>query len=178
MKMKSKTRTELILTIVPFLTWVVLIAFIIEGSAILYSYGVSYINPEAAKNLYNGLNLYNLMQFDFWFYSSTVSLLIALPLMKAWISYLVIKTLSSFSMRNPFTADVANRLESISYFSIGIWIVTLICNAQTRWLMKRTGELFGDIHSLEFIFVTGLVFIIAQVFKRGVEIQSENDLTV
>jgi len=98
--------------------------------------------------------------------------------MKAWISYLVIKTLSSFNIRNPFTAEVASSMENISYFSIGIWIVTLICNAQTRWLMKRTGELFGSILSLEFIFVTGLVFIIAQVFRRGVEIQSENDLTV
>ncbi|MBN2635649.1 MAG: DUF2975 domain-containing protein [Prolixibacteraceae bacterium] len=29
-----------------------------------------------------------------------------------------------------------------------------------------------------FLFMAGLVFVISQIFKRGVEIQSENDLTV
>ena len=45
------------------------------------------------------------------------------------------------------------------------------------WVLL-TGELHGNWISGEFIFMVGLVFIISQVFKRGVEIQAENDLTV
>lgn len=39
----------------------------IEGGAILTSYGINWVNPEAAKNLYRGLNLYNLSKFSFWY---------------------------------------------------------------------------------------------------------------
>lgn len=178
MENKAKTKTELILTVMPVLTWVVLIAFIIEAAAIVLSYGISYGNPIAAKNLYDGLNLYNLRQFNFWYYTTSVSFFVALSAMKAWISFLVIKTLSDFNLQNPFTADVAGRMERISYFALGTWVVTLLSNTHTRWLLKKTGELHGNLLSAEFIFVVGLVFIISQVFKRGVEIQSENELTV
>jgi len=178
MKNTPKTRTGQILTIMPFFAWIVLIAFVIEAGAIIYSYGVSYINPEAAKNLYDGLDLYDLMQYDFWQYTMSVSFLLALPVMKAWLSYLVIKTLSKFNIQNPFTEEVVNRMEKITYFAFGTWVVTMLSNVHTRWLLKTTGELYGSLLSGEFIFVIGLVFIFSQIFKRGIEIQSENELTV
>jgi hypothetical protein len=74
--------------------------------------------------------------------------------------------------------EVANTLERISYVLFGTWIVGMLSSAYSAWLMKTTGETFVNYVSGEFIFVAGLVFIISQVFKRGVEIQSENELTV
>jgi hypothetical protein len=37
------------------------------------------------------------------------------------------------------------------------------------WIGENAGE---------FLFMAGLVFIISPIFKRGVELQSENELTV
>jgi len=150
----------------------------IEGGAILTSYGISWVNPEAAKNLYLGLNLYNLSKFSFWYYTQSVSFLIVLSIMKSYVSFLVIRTLSKFNLKNPFTTEVAGRLEKISYYAFGTWLVTMLYNAHSTWLMKKTGELNGTWISGEFIFMVGLVYIFSQVFKRGVEIQSENELTV
>ncbi len=178
MKSLPKTRTEQILAVMPILAWVALAGFIIEGGALLISYGLSWVNPDAAKDLYRGLNLYNLRQFNFWHYTLSVSFLVALSLMKAYVSWLVVGLLSKFNLKNPFTLDVARRLEKISIFSFGTWVVTMLCNANTSWLMKITGELHGNWLSGEFIFMVGIVFIMSQVFKRGVEIQSENELTV
>ncbi|RYY11044.1 MAG: DUF2975 domain-containing protein, partial [Chitinophagaceae bacterium] len=48
----------------------------------------------------------------------------------------------------------------------------------TSWLLKKTGQLYGSLLSGEFIFMVGLVYIISKIFKRGVEIQTENDLTI
>ena len=176
--MKTKTRTEVILIVMNILAWVTFIGLMIEAGAILISYGVSCVNPEAAKDLYKGLNLYNLSQFSFWYYSLSVSFMVALSCMKAYVAFLVIKTLSKVNLKNPFTIEVARILERISYVLLGTWIVAVLNNAYTGWLLKRTGELQGDWVTVEFIFMAGLVFIISQVFKRGVEIQSENDLTV
>jgi hypothetical protein len=176
--MKAKTRTIQILMVMPILAWVAFVGFMIEGGAILFSYGMSCVNPDAAKNLYRGLDLYTLKEFNFWYYTQSVSFMVALPLMKAYVSYLVVRALSKFNLKNPFTIEVATKLEQISYFAFGTWLITMLYNAHTAWLLKTTGELYGNWISGEFIFMVGLVFIMSQVFKRGVEIQSENELTV
>lgn len=79
---------------------------------------------------------------------------------------------------NPFKMEVAHTLERISYVLFGTWVVGKVGNAYTGWLLKITGELFGSWVSGEFVLMAGLVYIISQVFKRGVEIQNENELTV
>jgi hypothetical protein len=98
--------------------------------------------------------------------------------MKSFVWFLVIKTLSKINLVNPFKMEVALTLEKISYVLFGTWIVGILSSAYTSRLLKITGELFGSWMTGEFIFMAGLVFIISQIFKRGVEIQSENELTV
>jgi hypothetical protein len=178
MKLKTQTRTEQVLTVLPILAWVAFIGFMIDAGSIVFSYGVSIVNPEGAKDLHNGLNLYNLKQFSFWYYTLYISILVVLLIMKSMISYMVIKTLSKFNLQSPFTMEVAWRLEKISYLSFGTWVVTMVSNAYSVWLQEVTGELHGTWLSGEFIFMVGLVFIMSQIFKRGVEIQSENELTI
>jgi hypothetical protein len=103
MENKAKTRTEQILTVITILAWIAFIGFMIEAGAILVSFGVSCISPEAAKD---------------------------------------------------------------------------ISSAHSGWLSEISGKQFGNEVPRDFIFIAGLVFIISQIFKRGVEIQSENELTV
>src|SRR5258708_24522763 len=175
MKNKAQTTTEQMLIVLHILAWLALVGLLIEAGAILISYGIRYTNPEGAKNLYNGLNLYDLRQLNFWYYTGAVSYLVVLSILKLLVTIQVIKILSKFNLKNPFTLEVARRLEKISYIALGTWVVTMLSNIYTGWLQKTTGKLYGSQLSGEFIFMVGLVFVIAQVFKRGVEIQSEND---
>lgn len=174
----KKTRTFQILTVMHILAWVAFVGFMIEGGAVLVSYCVSIVNPDAARNLYKGLDLYSLRQFNGWHYTGSVSFIIALSLMKAYVSFLVIKTLSKVKLMNPFTIDVAKKMEKISYVLFEIWIVSMAKNAHTGWLLKATGGLQGEWVNGDFILMAALVFVLSQIFKRGVEIQSENELTV
>jgi hypothetical protein len=148
MKNKGQTRTGQILKVMPILAWLACFGFIVEAGAILISYTVSYGNPVGAKNLYNGLNLYDLRQFSFLYYSLSVSFLVALLLMKSWVAFVVARTLTKFNLRNPFTMEVARRLETISYAAFGTWIVTMLSNSYTGWLMKQpenfTGTFFPE----------------------------------
>lgn len=178
MKLKAQTRTEQVLTVLPILAWVAFIGFMIDAGAVLFSYVASIVNPERARNLHNGLNLYNLKQFNFWYYTLYITFVTVLLIMKSMISFMVIKTLSKFNLQSPFTREMAWRLEKISYLSFGTWVVTMLSNAYSVWLQEISGELHGTWLSGEFIFMVGLVFIMSQIFKRGVEIQAENELTI
>ncbi len=180
-KQNMKTRTETILTVMHVLAWIAFIGLAIKAGAILTAYGVSWFNPVAAQDLYRGMNLYDLSQYDFWLYTQMVSYIVALLVIKAYAVFLVIKIMMKVKMQSPFTAETVARLEKISYVLLGGVIISVLSNAQADWLQKRVqdfhinwiGENVG-----EFLFITGLVFIISQVFKRGVELQSENELTV
>ncbi len=178
MKLQTQSSSVKLLKIMPALTWIVLGLYVAEAGAILISYTISCINPEGAKNIYMGLNLYDLRQFSFWYYTGSVFFLVVLPLMKSWIAFLVVKTLSKFNLKNPFTMEVARRLDKICFFTLGTWFVTLLSNLYISLLMEITGKLYGNRLSTDFIFMVGLMFIISTVFRRGVEIQSENELTV
>ena len=173
-----KTRTEQILKVMNVLTWIAFIGLMIEAGSILVSYGVCLVNPEGIRNLYKGLDLYKLWQFDFWHYTLTVAFMVALAILKAYVAHLVIKILSIIKLSNPFTMEISDILERISYFVLGIWAIGMLHNAHTEWLLKRVTGISEDAVSGESILIAGIVFIMSQIFKKGVEIQSENDLTV
>jgi len=173
-----KTRTETILTIMHVLSWMAFIGYFIEGGAMLTSYVVSIGNPEGAKNLYMGFSLYNVRQYDFWQYTFAVSFVLAQLGLKAYTAWLVITVLRTIKMANPFTVEVSNLLERISYFILVTWVIAMLSNSQINWLSKRLDGLEGKLVSGEFILLAGVVFIMSQIFKKGVEIQTENELTV
>ncbi|GAB3491910.1 hypothetical protein GCM10027341_05440 [Spirosoma knui] len=177
--MKRKlVNTSQVLSVMQVITWIVYIGLCIKAGAILIAFGVSFVNPEAAKDLYKGLDLHNLQQINVDYYVSFVSFIVAISIMKAHVFYLAIKILSKITLANPFKMEVANTLEQVSYLLLGTWFVGQLSSAYTSWLLKRTGEHFEGISTDNFLYMAGLVFIISQVFKRGVEIQTENELTV
>lgn len=178
MKTLVQTRTQQVLTIMHILAWVAFVGFAIEGGAIIISYLVSIINSDAAENIYKGKDLYALREYNFWHYTLHVSFLVLLAGLKSQVWCLVITTLSHLKLSNPFKMETAVKLEKISYTLFTTWVVGMANSAHTAWLVKVTDHEYGGYVSGEFIFMAGLVFIISQVFKRGVEIQSENELTV
>lgn len=178
MKTESKTKTEQILRVMYVLSWIVFIGLMIKTGAILVSYGVSLLNPGASHKLYSGLSFQDLREFSFWHYTQAISFLIAFSAMKAYVFYLVIQVLSKVNLVSPFTTEVTQLLEKISYILLGVWIVTILGNSHLEWLAKREGIYLEQWSTEGFLFMAGLVFIISQIFKRGVEIQTDNELTV
>jgi len=179
--MKSKTKQTLL--ILHIVSWILFIGLCIQTGAILYSFFVSLaINPEAAKNLHLGLNLSNLYANDTGRYISLVSFFIVLSAMKAYIFYLMIKIFLKLNLVHPFSKEVGSLIDKISYTALSIGVLGLISNGYSDWLMRRGIEM-PDLHRYlggagEFLLLAAIVFCIAQIFKRGIEIQTENELTV
>jgi len=173
-----KKNSENLLTVMNVLSWIVFIGLMIKAGTIIFSYGVSIVQPIASKNLYRGLDLQQVKEFNFWHYTGTVVLMVAILALEAYVAFLVTRVLSKIKLANPFTVEVSNMLEKISYYIFGVWLTVMFYNAHTAWLSERITGFQENFISGEFIFLAGVVFVFSQIFKKGVEIQTENELTV
>ncbi|WP_205503082.1 DUF2975 domain-containing protein [Rufibacter psychrotolerans] len=178
-----KTKAQLIFTTVNVLFWIVFLGLCIKTGALLISFFVSlFINPQGAQNLHLGLDLFSLLAFDRWHYVSMVSLVIALSAVKAHMAYLVIRLFLQLNPRQPFNIHAAALISQISELALGAGILAILANAYAKWLLKKGIDLQSLSQYLdnggEILFLAGIIFVIAQIFKKGVELQSENELTV
>jgi uncharacterized membrane protein len=160
------------------LAWLACFGFIIKAGAIIISYAVSIGNPDGAKNLYMGLNFSEIRQYDFWHYTGTVLMMVIIILAEAFIAFLVTRVLSKIKMAKPFSPEVSKVLETMSSVILLTWVAAMLYNGQQAWLAKNIAGMQANYISGEFILLAGVVFVLAQIFKKGVELQTENELTV
>ncbi len=174
-----KIKTESIFKIMKFLTWLVFIGLCIKAGAIIISFLISlFITEEGAKNLYMGLTLFDIYQTSIWHYTIFVALLICLTVLEAYIAYVVIKIFLKFNLENPFSSNVTLLILKISHIALITGLVSLVANGYSKWLVGIGIEVNFKWGTTEFLFLSGIIYIIAQIFRRGVEIQSENELTI
>lgn len=171
--MPSESKTERVLNTMLIVSWIAFIGLMIEAGAILFSYVVSIVNSDAPRVLYPGLGLFESNQFGFGHYTTAVIVLALISAFQAFVAYLVIQILSKVSLSNPFVLHTAIKFKQISYVLMGVWILSLIQYVHLAILSSETLALKGDVIPGEYLFVAGLVYIIAQLFKRGIELQSK-----
>ena len=171
------SKTEKILKLMRFLAWLAFIGLLIKAGAIIMSYGVSIQNPEASKDLYQGMDLSRYADASFIHYTIIVFDYIILYLLQAYIALFVAKLLTEVNLEKPFTITVVEILHKISITVFGVWILAMMHNLHVMLLDKYAG-IDAEPFATEYIFLAGIVYVLAQLFKRGVEMQKENELTV
>ena len=176
-----KIKTETILTFSKYLALLGADWYSILWGSQLTTLVASFINPDWAKRTYEvDLNLLNIREHSVWFYTGAMCLTIAVSVIKAFIWYVVFQLLSKLKLQTPFSMEVEKKLERIAYLLLAVWIFSSIFwKTYIYYLSKATGiQLPANVSGDEYLFMAGIIYIISQVFKRGIEIQEENQLTV
>jgi hypothetical protein len=107
---------------------------------------------------------------------------VALAVLKAYLFYLVVKIFQKLNLVKPFDIEIAKLIEKISYEVVSIAIVSVIARQYTKRFIHRGYEVshvekyWND--AAAFLMMAAILFVISQVFKKGIELQNENDLTV
>jgi len=175
----TQKRTQLILQVMNVLFWIVFIGLCIKTGALLISFSVSmFINPVAAKDLYMGLNLSALKQYDLYQYFFLAAAFIIITGLKAYIAYLVIKISLTLKINQPFSAEVSAFISKISRVALGTGVMAVFAAAWSKALVQKGIAMPITWNEGEILFFAGIVFIISLIFQRGIEIQTENELTV
>ena len=171
--------TKQVLGILKIVSWVLFIGLCIYAGTILTSFTISlFANSEAAKDLYLGMDLSQLQSYSTGHYIALMSLLITLAALKAYLFFQVVKIISKVNLVHPFTADISRLISKISSIALQIGITAIISDGYAKWLMKKGLSFTYEDGGTEFLLLAAIVFVIAQIFKRGIELQSENELTI
>ena len=83
-----------------------------------------------------------------------------------------------FDLNYPFNEKTASLITQMSHYALGIGVVAIIAESYADRIMRQGIDLQIDWGAEQFLFFAGIIYIIALVFKKGVEIQNENELTI
>jgi hypothetical protein len=162
--------------------WVIFVGLCIEAGALMVNFIMSIFKPEIVKNLYQKLDLSELYHRSQWAYFSMYSLILSISFLKAYLFYILIKLLLKLDLSKPFNRFVSEQITQISYYTFSIGIVSYIAQQTAENLQsdgyatENLNQFWGD--SQAFILMAAVVYVIATIFTKGIELQEENDLTV
>jgi hypothetical protein len=176
-----KKRTETILMISKILAALGAVWYSVLCGSQITTLVSSFINVEWAKRTYEvDLHLFSIREQSISYYVLAMCLTIAVSALKVFVWYVVFDLLSKLKLQSPFSMVVERKLERIAYLLLGIWIVSnLFWKTYLHYLLIDTKiQLPAGNNGDEYLFMACIIYIISQVFKRGIEIQEENELTV
>lgn len=180
--MEIKITTKQTLKILYILSWIIFIGVCIEAGSFIFNavFTVS-VNPNNAGYF----RLSALYEYDHGYFLVELLFMTIVAVMKAIIFYLIVSILrdNKLNLSQPFNPELGRLIFRISYLSFGTGLFSSWGVKYTEWLVDQ-GVKMPDIEYLRlggsdvWLFTGVILYVIGHIFKRGIEMQTENDLTV
>lgn len=162
--------------------WIIFVGLCIEAGGILVNFFFSLYRPEFVPNLYQKLDLTALYQESQWAFFGLYGFVLSIAILKSLLFYVVVRLMHKMDLAAPFNTFVAQKISQISYYTLVIGLLSYLAHQLAGRLAHRGFDMAGLegfwTDSQGFILMGAVVYIIAVIFKKGVEIKNENDLTV
>ncbi|MRT17273.1 DUF2975 domain-containing protein [Vitellibacter sp. q18] len=177
-----KKTNNLIFYFLLVIAWIIFVGLGIEAGGLAVNFVFSLVNPEVLPKLYQKLDLLPMLHRSQWAFYGMYSFILAIALLKAIMFYTVIMLMHRMNLEKPFSSFVSNQISRISYFTFSIGLLSYIASGTARNLQKRgydvdaLGQFWVD--SEAYILMAAIIYIIAVIFAKGIEIQQDNELTI
>jgi len=175
-------RNNFVFIALHIVAWVIFVGLCIEAGALIVNFIYSLFKPEIVHNLYQKLDLSQMYSLNKWVFFSMYSFILFISILKACLFYVVIKLLIKLDLTKPFNSYVAGQIKNISYYTLSIGLISYIARETAKSLqhygfeINALNQFWAD--SQAWILMAAVIYVIATIFSRGVELQNENDLTV
>jgi hypothetical protein len=174
--------SKLLLQILHVIAWIIFVGLSIEAGALIVNFIFSIFKPELVGNLYQKMDLRNMYEQNKWAFYGVYGFVVFISILKAGLFYIVIELLLKLDLSNPFNGFVAKKISQISSYAFSIGIISYVAKEITQHLPHAATEIDKLqkfwVDSSAFLLMAGIIYIIAVIFKKGIELQTENDLTV
>lgn len=162
--------------------WLIFVGLSIEAGGLIVNFFFSLYKPEFVQNLYEKLDLSEIYKSSRLAFFGIYSFILTISILKAFLFYIVIRLMQKMDLSKPFSTFVATQIKLISYYTLSIGLLSSIASQLARNLMHH-GFVTDNLNRFwtdgqAFILMGAVIYIIATIFKKGVDIQDENDLTV
>lgn len=162
--------------------WLIFVGLSIEAGGLIVNFFFSLYKPEFVQNLYEKLDLSEIYNSSRLAFFGIYSFILTISILKAFLFYIVIRLMQKMDLSKPFSTFVATQIKLISYYTLSIGLLSSIASQLARNLMHH-GFVTDNLNRFwtdgqAFILMGAVIYIIATIFKKGVDIQDENDLTV
>ena len=178
--------TTQMLKLLYLLSWIIFVGVCIEaGGFIFNAFFTLVLNPVDAKKIWQEVDLSALHRYDPGYFFAVTLTMSIVAVLRGFLFYQIVMILSGkkLNMAQPFSREVGRFIFRIAYVAVLIGLFSFWGAKYTEWLVKR-GVQMPDLQHLRlagadvWLFMGVTLFVIGQIFKRGIEIQTENDLTV
>jgi hypothetical protein len=162
--------------------WIIFVGLCIEAGGLIVNFFFSLYKPEFVQNLYQKLDLIEMYKDSKWVFFGIYSFILSISILKACLFYIVIRLMHKMDLSKPFNTFVSRQISQISYFTLSIGLLSYIARQLAKnlthhgFVTDSLNQFWAD--SEAFILMGAVIYIIATIFKKGVDIQNENDLTV
>ncbi|WP_119079385.1 DUF2975 domain-containing protein [Chitinophaga alhagiae] len=184
--MEIKIGTKQMLWILYILSWIIFVGVCIDAGGFLSNtFYTMVLNPVGAKHFWQRMDLSALFNYDRGHFLVIAFFMCVVAVMKAWMFYLIIMLLhdKKLNMGQPFSKEVGRFMFNISYLALLIGLFSWRGVKYTGWLADK-GITMPGIEGMGFggadvwLFMSVVLFVVAHIFKRGIQIQKENELTI
>ena len=180
-----KISTVQILKVLYILSWIIFVGLGIVAGGFIVNAFFAIKNPTVVKYLWQQVDLSDLFKHDrgYFFVINLVMSIVAV--MKALLFYFIILMLhhKKINLAQPFSTETRHFIFKISYLALLIGLFSKGGANYTAWLIEQ-GVKMPDIQHMQlggadvWLFMSVILFVIAQIFKRGIELQQESELTI
>lgn len=183
--MAIKINSSFLLKGLEVLSWVIFIGLSIEAGGFIFNTIYALNKPIVAAHFWNGANLAELYSLDKGFFTVQLLLVILATLFKAILFYQIISMLykNKFNFEKPFNTEVTKVVFYIAYCCLGAGFFSSWGAHYVKFMISKGIEMptvealrigGGDV----WLFMAVVFLVLGTVFKKGAELQLENDLTI
>ena len=181
----TKISTTQVLKGLYVLSWIIFIGICIEAGGFIVNAFFGLVKPTVVKYLWKEVDLSDLLYYDRGYFFTLTLIMSIVAVLKAWLFYRVIKILhdKKLNMVQPFNNEMGRFIFTIAYVALLIGLFSGSGVKYAEWLVRH-GVTIPDMQYLRlggadvWLFMSVTLFVIAQIFKKGIDIQTENELTV
>ncbi len=167
------------LQILKWVTVLVLISLCVKGGSVLFSVVVSlFAQPGASADLYMGLDLSALMEYDRTQYIIIVGLFLLLTFLKARVVYDLSRLFTVWDVERPFSEGVYAIIRRLGSTALTAGILAVVAAKYSQSLNKRGVPIPVEWAAEEILIFAAILLAISWVFKRGLEMEKEQSLTI
>ncbi|HOZ85035.1 MAG TPA: hypothetical protein PK191_06060 [Niabella sp.] len=178
-------KTKHIILLLYVLSWIIFVGLSIVAGGFVTNTFFAWFKPDVVPRLWQQADLSAVFEYDRMYFLQLHLLISVVTILKAVLFYFIIIILpdKNFSLSSPFNKTIERFILKMSFVSFLIGLFSTWGSSYAEGLM-RLGLKMPDLQQMYFDgagvwwLMAVVLFVIGQIFKRGMALQAENDLTV